>query len=246
MHVPSKRGGRAGPHEVSWTGSTRRTIARIWIPLVAAALCCAPAQGAVVELKSSETEEGYVARLLLNEVPFPGERGWVSEADSKAAMLSILWVLHSRMAYVPAGYTQFELAAVKPVNIIDVITAGGVGGQCDGFYRDAKGSPAMVSRVSKRLNYLLNIANKGKPGRFAKLMEYGQGLSDAYFNGGIREADRFAALERVDRIRVTGRAYSWMTDRDYYHPGGDFVKIPDVSGGSLGGNRFSTLKERKN
>jgi len=207
-------------------------------------MCFASACGAV-DLKPRGTREGYLARLLLNEVPFPGERGWVSEKDTKAAMLSILWVLHSRIAHVPAGYAQKELAAVKSNNIIDVIMAGGVRGQCDGFYRDAADRPAMVSRVPKRMGYLLEIANTGKPGRFARLMTYGQGLADAYFQGGIREADRFAGLSNVGSIRVTGRAYSWMTDRDYYHPGGDFVKIPDASSGSLGGTRFSTLKERK-
>ena len=215
-----------------------------WIAwVVLASVCCTSARGAV-EIKSPTTREGYLAHLLINEVPFPGEKGWVSEKDTKAAMLSILWVLHSRIAYVPAGYAQKELAAVKTTDIIDVITAGGVHGQCDGFYRNSSGRPAMVSRVSKRMDNLLKIANTGKPGRFARLFEYGQGLADAYFRGGIKEADQFAGLSSVGRIQVTGRAYSWMTDRDYYHPGGDFVKIPDVDGGSLGGNRFSTLKER--
>jgi hypothetical protein len=214
--------------------------------LVATLVCfCGGVAHAAVSLKPISTEAGYVARLLLNEVPFPGESGWVSEKDSKAAMVSILWVLHSRMVHVPAGYAQKELAAVKTDDIIDVITAGGVRGQCDGFYRDSKGKPAMVSRVPKRMNYLLSIAGKGKPGTFARLLEHGQGLADAYFKGGINEADRFAGISRVGSIKVTGHAYSWMTDRDYYHPGGDFVKIPDSNSGSLGGNRFSTLKERK-
>jgi hypothetical protein len=198
-----------------------------------------------VQLKPAQSREGYVARLLLNEVPFPGESGWVSEADTKAAMLAILWVLDSRIQYVPAGYRQSEVASVTTKDIIDVITAGGVRGQCDGFYRDASGSPAMVSRIPKRLDYLMKIANTGTPGRFARLMNYGQGLADAYFRGGIKEADRFAGVKRVGSVSVTGRAYSWMTDRSFYHPGGDFVKIPDSKNGSLGGNRFSTLKERK-
>ena len=197
-----------------------------------------------VELKPVSSNEGYLGRLLLNEVSFPGESGWVSESDAKAAMLSILWVLESRIAHAPDGYSTLELAAVHTTDILDAITAGGMRGQCDGFYRDDNGHLAMVSRVPKRMDYLLKIANDGKPGKFARLMEYGQGLADAYFRGGIEEADRFAGLSRVGSVPVTGRAYSWMTDRDYYHPGGDFVKIPDSKGGSLGGNRFSTLKER--
>lgn len=198
-----------------------------------------------VNLKPANTKEGYLARLLLNEVPFPGESGWVSEADSKASMLAILLVLDSRINHVPPGYRQSEVAALKTRNIIDVITVGGVHGQCEGFYRDAAGKPAMVSRVPKRLAYLTNIANKGKPGKFARLINYAQGISDAYFHGGIKESDRFAKIRNVNGTPVTGRAYSWMTDRSFYHPGGDFIKIPDKDGGSLGGNRFSTLKDRE-
>ena len=103
----------------------------------------------------------------------------------------------------------------------------------------------MVSRVPKRLAYLSKIAGDGKPGKFARLLSYGQGLADAYFNGGIPEVDKFAGLTTVGKTEVTGRAYSWMTDRNYYHPGGDYIKIPDSSEGSLGGNRFSTLRKRK-
>jgi hypothetical protein len=196
-------------------------------------------------LKPANTKSGYIARLLINEVPFPGESGWVSESDTKAAMLSILHVLNSRISHVPKGYRQTELATVNTKDIIDVITAGGVRGQCDGFYRDKNGNFTSVSRVPKRLAYLSNIAGKGKPGKFARLLNYGQGLADSYFKGGIKEADKFAGIKVVGKTKVTGRAYSWMTDRDYYHPGGDYIKIPDSSSGSLGGNRFSTLKERK-
>jgi hypothetical protein len=207
-------------------------------------LCGASVQ-AGVKLKPVTSNSGYLARILLNEVPFPGESGWVSEADTKAAMLSILWVLHSRIEYVPAGYRQSELAATTTKDIIDVITVGGVHGQCEGFYRNKAGKPVMVSRVTKRIDNLQRIANTGKPGRFARLMNYAQGLADAYYRNGIKEADKFANIHKVGGVYVTGRAYSWMTDRSFYHPGGDFIKIPDALNGSLGGNRFSTLKKRK-
>ena len=220
-------------------------ITRQLILTVALALLSLQTVSLAVELKPVSTPEGYLARLLLNEVPFPGERGWVSESDTKAAMVSILWVLQSRIAHIPPGYAQTELSAIRTKDIIDVITVGGVHGQCDGFYRDAKGLPQMVARVPKRLKYLNGIASKGKPGRFARLLNYGQDLANAYFKGGIKEADRFAGITRVGNTKVTGRAYSWMTDKDYYHPGGDFVKISNAQDGSLGGNRFSTVKERK-
>lgn len=206
-------------------------------------LSLAAAADAAVDLKPADTEAGYIARLLLNEVPFPGERGWESEANSKGAMLAILYVLHARIHYIPAGYRQQQLAAIQTDDIIDVITVGGEKGQCDGFYRDANGNFKAVSRVHKRIDYLLGIAADGKPGRFARLMNYAQGLADAYVAGGVEEADRFAGLHEVNAVKVTGRAYSWMTDMDCYSPGGNFIRIPDDNEGSLGGNRFFTLKD---
>jgi hypothetical protein len=199
---------------------------------------------AAVQLKPANTVSGYLALLLLNETPFPGESGWVSEQDTKDAMLSILWVLHSRLDHVPQGYRRKELAATSSDNLIDVITVGGEKGQCDGFYRDANGHFVAVPRVHKRIDYLVGIAGKGKPGRFASLLNYGQGLADAYMVGGKTGADRYAHLRRVGNVSVTGRAYSWMTGKDCYHPGGDFVKIPDSQAGLSGGNRFFTLKDR--
>jgi hypothetical protein len=98
--------------------------------------------------------------------------------------------------------------------------------------------------VEERLNNLLQIANSGgKPGRFAALLNYAQGLAQAYVKEGIEGADRFAGLKRVGSLQVTGRAYSWMTDVDSYHPGGNFVNIPSAEEGSLGGNRFFTLRK---
>jgi len=196
-------------------------------------------------LKPENTQAGYIAQLLLNEAPFPGESGWISEDDSKAAMLAILWVCHGRIHYIPLGYRQSQIAAVSTTNIITVITVGGEKGQCDGFYMDTNGNAAAVPRVQKRIDYLLNIASKGKPGKFARLINYAQGLADSYFNGGILAADRFAGVRIVLRTQVTGRAYSWMTDKDCYSPGGNFIRIPNNQSGSLGGNRFFTLKKLK-
>lgn len=211
--------------------------------MLAGVLGCAAGAGAgdFVRLESSDTTPGYLARLLINEAPFPGERGYVSEEDTKAAMLSILWVLHSRLQHIPAGYTQPQIAAVFSRNILDIITAKN---QCEGFYRDAAGRPAAAPRVEERIRHLTRIANSGgKPGRFARLLNYAQGLARAYTTGGMSHADRFAGLTRVGGIAVTGRAYSWMTGKDYYSPGGNFVKIPDAQQGLLGGNRFFTLRK---
>jgi hypothetical protein len=184
---------------------------------------------------------GYLARLLINENPFPGERGYVSVADSKAGMLQVLHVLDARLRHIPGKYTQQGIAGARAATVIDVITAPK---QCEGFSRDAKGQPTFAPRVEERLTYLKSIANKGgKPGKFAELLNYGQGIAAAYLKGGLAEADRFAGLSTVNRLPVTGRAYSWMTDMDCYNPGGNFVLIPDEQGGSPGGNRFYTLRK---
>ena len=206
-------------------------------------LCCAVRAGAAdfARLEPATSAAGYLARLLANESPFPGERGFVSEDDTKATMLSILWVLHARLKYVPPGYRQEEIAAIRSQDVVEVITAKN---QCEGFSRDAAGKPVAAPRVEARIQNLLSIANRGdKPGRFASLLNFVQGLADAYLAGGIPGADRFAGLTVVDQIAVTGRAYSWMTGQDYYRPGGNFVKIPDAQQGLLGGNRFFTLRK---
>jgi hypothetical protein len=211
--------------------------------LLLASLACLPAHAANVQLAPATSVSGYVARLLINETPFPGERGWESEADSKDAMRQILLVLDSRLNHVPARYTQKQIATVQTDDMITLMTAGGVRGQIDGFYLDDNGRPATVPRVQTRIDYLMGIASKGKPGTFARLLNHAQALSDAYFAQRLSAADFFEPLAMVGGVPVTGRAYSWMTDTGQFHPGGRYVRIPDGDQGSLGGNRFFTLKD---
>jgi hypothetical protein len=207
------------------------------------ATCAAAAPFA--QFDRPDSTAGYLARLLVNETPFPGERAYESEADTKGAMLQVLWVLHCRLHFIPKGYSQQQVAGVRSGDIIDVITGTGGRRQCEGFYRNAAGQFVTDPRVEERLNNLLQIANSGgKPGRFATLLNYAQGLAQAYIKEGIEGADRFAGLKRVGSLEVTGRAYSWMTDVDSYHPGGNFVTIPTAEDGSLGGNRFFTLRKQ--
>jgi len=194
------------------------------------------------EVDDMEYVSGYLSRLLINENPFPGEKGYKSLDDSKIGMVQILWVLHSRIKHIPPGYRQEHVANIKSEDIIDIITAQG---QCDGFYRDEENRASMAPRVEKRVKYLLLVANKGdKPGKFAGLINYAHGLAKAYVEGGIEQADRFAGIKIIKETMVTGHAYSWMTDKDYYRPGGDFIFIPDSLDGSIGGNRFYTLKKK--
>ncbi len=187
---------------------------------------------------------GYLARLLINESAFPGERGYVSEADSQAAMRALLLVVDARIHRIPQGYTREEIADTASTDLIDVITAGGRRGQVEGFYLDRSGRPAMAPRVTARLANLVRIATQGEPERFARLLAYAQTLAAGYLTGVKPEPDLYARITRIPPKQVTGHAYGWMTDQDYYHPGGDFVRIPDRLGGRLGGNRFYTLEKR--
>ncbi len=222
----------------------RRPLIGLVLLAAVAMLAWRPAPAAPeVRLPPDDTVAGYLALLLINETPFPGEHTWVSEADTKEAMLSILWVLENRLHHIPSGYRQEQVAADRCSTVVDVITAGGEKGQCDGFHRDGSGRPVAVPRVHERVAYLVNCANKGTPGRFARLLDFASGLATHYVEGGIAEADRFAALERVGAVSVTGRGYGWMTDRNGYNPGGNFVRIPDSDDGALGGNRFFTLRK---
>jgi hypothetical protein len=204
-----------------------------------------PAAGANVELDSPSTPAGYVALLLINEAAFPGERGYRSEEDSKNAMLSVLWVLHCRAVIIPPGYRQRQVAAVETRSVIDVMTAGGVKGQVDGFYEDADGRPVAVPRVHERVAYLMSFANKGEPGKMARLLIYARDLTRQYFQAGPASKGLYADLRKVGSQPVTGHAYSWMTDVRGFDPGGSFVRIPDANQGTLGGNRFYTLEAKK-
>jgi hypothetical protein len=197
---------------------------------------------AAVELAAPESPEGFVALLLINEAPFPGERGWESEADSKAAMRQVLLVLDARLRHIPPRYTQRQIATVQTDDMIELMTAGGVHGQIDGFYRDDRGRPATVPRVQTRIDYLLGIASQGKPGTFARLLNHAQALASEYFGHHVPAPDFFVELNMVNGTPVTGRAYSWMTDVGNFHPGGRYVRIPDDDRGGLGGNRFFTLQ----
>jgi len=213
--------------------------------LILATVALSPAASAAfVELDPPTSVSGYLASLLINETPFPGENGYVSEQNTEDTMLAILWVLNSRIHHIPPGYKQVWVAGVESSDVIDVIVGTGEKRQCEGFYRDAAGRFVTVPRVRERIAYLVKIANSGdKPGRFASLLNYARGLARAYVKGGVNGADRYASLRKIGPVPVTGRAYSWMTDKDYFKPGGNFVSIPNTDDGSLGGNRFFTLRK---
>lgn len=159
------------------------------------------------------------------------------------AMDSILNVLIARLSHIPPQYRQSQIAAVTTNNIVDIITAGGVRGQVDGFYRDSSGRLRMNSRITQRIDHLLDIANDGKPGRFARLLDHAVEVADGYVRSGKAPNDVFVRLTSVDNVPATGRGYSWMTDQSYFHPGGNFIRIPDAQSGSQGGNRFFTLRK---
>jgi hypothetical protein len=198
---------------------------------------------AAVTLPPASTPEGYVCRLLINEVPFPGEKGYRSEEDTMTAMNQLLHVLDGRLKRVPNPYLQVQIAATKADDIVDVITAGGVKGQFDGFYRDPAGNPAMVDRVGARIDNLVKIAGQGQPGKFARLLNHAADISTRYVGGQFDVADRFDGVRSIEGIPATGGAYSWMADEMRFSPGGNFLRISDGQQGALGGNRFFTLRK---
>ena len=216
---------------------------RLLALLVAAALLLPRPAHAAVTLPAAGSVEGYVCRLLINEVPFPGERSYTSEADTMLAMEGLLRVLDARLKHIPPGYTQQQIAAVRTGDIIDIITAGGEKGQFDGFYRDASGTPVMVPRITERIDNLLEISGRGQPGKFARLLEHAAALARDYTSGTLSCRDPHEDVRVVNGVPATGRAYSWMTDEPQYNPGGNFLRIPDDQEGSLGGNRFFTLRK---
>lgn len=203
----------------------------------------APSHAGNVDFPSYSSEAGYLATLLVNEVAFPGERGYVSEANTKRAMESILLVLDARMRFVPSPYKRVEIAQTSSAKLLDVMTAGGVHGQVEGFYRDGTGAAVVSARIEKRLDYLFKIANEGAPGRFASLLNHAGSLSSQYLAYLNRPENIYLHLRVIYGTPVTGRAYSWMTDRHYFHSGGNFVRIPNDMRGALSGNRFFTLKD---
>ena len=205
--------------------------------------CLGTSHAGNVRFPELSSEAGYLAALLVNEVAFPGERGYVSEANTMRAMENILLVLDARIRYVPAPYERVQIAQTSSARLLDVMTAGGKRGQVDGFYRDASGAAVVVSRVEKRLGYLFKIGNDGAPGRFARLLNHAGALSSQYTAYLNRPENLYLHLRTIHGVPVTGRAYSWMTDRHFFHTGGNFVRIPNDLRGSLSGNRFFTLKD---
>ncbi|HOB98996.1 MAG TPA: hypothetical protein PKM43_09655 [Verrucomicrobiota bacterium] len=113
------------------------------LPLLLFCLATAQGQSAAVfaRVDPANTTSGYLARLLIDEVPFPGERAYQSEATSQAAMMQILWVLHSRTHLIPKGYAQQHVAGMRTTNIIDVITGTGERRQCEQIVHLAPLSP---------------------------------------------------------------------------------------------------------
>jgi hypothetical protein len=209
-----------------------------WVRPAAAA---APEEGL---LPPAADPAGYLARLLVNESAFPGERGYVSEENTRETMRALILVIDARIHRVPLGYSRQEVADTDSADVVDVITAGGRRGQMDGFHRGRDGRPAVAPRIAARVANLERIAARGEPDRFARLLAYARALAADYLNGAKPGPDLYAGITHIRPRDVTGCAYGWMTDQDYYHPGGDFVRIPDRMRGRLGGNRFYTLVKR--
>jgi hypothetical protein len=176
----------------------------VLLTLLVAGFCPRVAHAGVT-LPAMGTIDGYVCRLLINEVPFPGERGYTSESDTMLAMEALLRVLDARVKHIPAGYAQQQIAAVRSGDIIDIITAGGEKGQFDGFYRDASGTPVMVPRITQRIDNLIEIAGRGQPGKFARLLEHAAALARGYTSGALSCRDPHKGVQMINGVAATGR-----------------------------------------
>ena len=95
----------------------------------------------------------------------------------------------------------------KELDKVEVMTAGGVKGQVDGFYKDTDGQPVAVPRVHERVAYLLGMANRGQPGKIAGLLAYARDLARLgllYLKGGtwslvtVRRGDDWLARDDFD------------------------------------------------
>jgi len=187
------------------------------------------------------TVPDYLAALLINEVPFPGEPAFKSADDSKDAMRAILWTLHNRRSAPPPGYTRWKISATHSDNLVDVITAFN---QMEGFFLDNNKRPAFAPRVGERITYLRRLAQRDNTPTISILLDFATTAAKQYADGKpLPFPDPFAGLKMIDDVEVTGSAYGWMTDDLQFHPGGNYVRIPDESGGGLGGNRFFTLRK---
>ncbi len=213
-----------------------------WISLLFLVLTLFPLSAMNVRSAPMTTLEGYLTALLINEVAFPGERGYISEKDTMRGMENILLVLDSRIYYVPPLYSRQHIAQTSSDKLIDIITAGGVHGQVEGFFLNEEGIPTALPRVGERIQYLLTIAEDGPPGRFARLLNHAGSLAKTYVAYLQRPENLYANLRFISGVPVTGRAYSWTTDHHHFHPGGNYIKIPNDYRGSLSGNRFFSLR----
>ncbi|MFO1477169.1 MAG: hypothetical protein U1F98_11015 [Verrucomicrobiota bacterium] len=192
-----------------------------------------------VVLDSPDSPSGYIARLLINEVPFPGDPLYRCEEDTKSGMLEIAWVLQNRVNRIPPGYTRWQIANTTATTLVGVLTAPG---QVQDFYRNDDGSLAMAPRVEARIQYLLQIANDGSPGRFARLLNRAQSIARDFVASAPPAPDIYASLTQVGDLWVTGFGYAWMTADLPCDPGGAFVGVPRRDSGLLGANRFYTLR----
>ena len=108
------------------------------------------------------------------------------------------------------------------------MTAGGVKGQVDGFYRGPDGRPAAVSRVhdGRWLTCWASPIAVSRE-RWPAVVVRARTSAAPILAGRATGRDLFADLRKVGAQPVTGRGYAWMTDVRGCDPGGSFVRIPD-------------------
>jgi hypothetical protein len=151
--------------------------------------------------------EDYLAALLINEVPFPGEPAFKSADDSKAAMRAILWTIQCRRAEIPEGYTRQQIAATSSTNLVDIITAFN---QMDGFFKTRTDRHTFAPRVAERITYLRLLGQRDDTPTISELLDFAHSNALHYAAGNpLLHPNPFVALTNLppDAIEVTGSPY---------------------------------------
>ena len=88
--------------------------------------------------------------------------------------------------------------------------------------------------MQQRIDRIIEIANTGRPGKYAAFVQMAIDVA------GAPVSDQFRDITSIDGKEVIGGSYGWRTAGSS-SPGGRFVAIPKNLGGVIAGNQYYTL-----
>jgi hypothetical protein len=113
-----------------------------------------------VTLPAANSVEGYLCRLLINEVPFPGERGYTSEADTMLAMEGCC-----ACSMRASSTSRRGIRSSRSPRCARQHHRHHHGRRREGAVRRLlprrSGTPVMVPRITQRIDNLLEISGAG-------------------------------------------------------------------------------------